>query len=833
MTKIKNQTEVLSRLNRFAMCYGKVTTIEELAADVSEVLDDLLDIESSGLYLYDFKEKRLKLLVAKGFTDEERKNAELTAMDRHPGHVFRTGQPIDIPDTENDPAHLTITSKRSFIVRSRLYVPVLNGLQPVGAFGIVSARPNRFTEENKIILTFICNIAGGIYAAILNNAGQKEAHDRMAAITIRLETLIKNLQAGILVEDQDRRIALVNKTFCNMFGIPVEPELLFGSDCSDSAEQSKGMFADPGLFVSRIEVILREKLSVTGEELELVDGRIFERDYIPIFLEGRFLGNLWQYRDITGRVQIENDLRKATEEARSANLAKSTFLANMSHEIRTPLNAVIGLSRLMQDTPLNNQQQQLNEKLLISGENLLGIINEILDFSKIEAGRVELEAIPFTLDDVLARVYSFLSHAAEEKSITLNAGIDKPFQKAVIGDPIRLQQILTNLVNNAIKFTSSGGVDIACTLVSESAGRAAFKFVVSDTGIGISEENLKNIFEKFKQEDESVTRIYGGTGLGLAISRQLVGLMGGELHVESEKGIGSRFFFTLEYDTTDVAILREANRKIYIDQEALKGKKILVVEDNEFNQFIAHSILTKWNIQTDMAANGKEAIEKLTVKNYDLVLMDMQMPVMDGCTATRFIRNEMAISTQIIALTAFATKDAIEKSIEAGMNGYITKPFDEETLFSQLLSAFNITPRYITEPDAPSLAGIPEATGLDPWYDLESLNGLFGDDKAEILDIIEKFIELTPEYAEALFAAFEKNNMAEVASAAHKIKSSLELLANSQLRNNIRLIHDYAQTNQNLGELPGLLKYLRNNIPLLLRQLTQKAGELRGEPGKT
>ncbi|MEI7663780.1 MAG: GAF domain-containing protein, partial [Bacteroidota bacterium] len=347
MTKIKDQLEVLKRLNLFSQCFGKVTTLEELATSVSDVLGDLLEIESSGLYLYDFNEQKLKLLIAKGFTPEERDDAEKTAMERHPGHVFRTGQTLDIPDTENDNSNLTITSKRSFIVRSRLYVPVLNGTKPVGAFGIVSSQKNRFSEDYKVILSFICNIAGGIYATIINNAEQKKAHDHLAAITIRLETLIKDLQSGILVEDQDRKIALVNTLFCNMFGIPVAPEMLFGADCSDSAEQSKGMFTHPGNFVSRIDTILRDKIPVTGEELELVDGRIFERDYIPIFLNGRFLGNLWQYRDITRRVSTEKELRQAMAEAHSANSAKSIFLANMSHEIRTPLNAVIGLSRLM------------------------------------------------------------------------------------------------------------------------------------------------------------------------------------------------------------------------------------------------------------------------------------------------------------------------------------------------------------------------------------------------------------------------------------------------------------------------------------------------------
>ena len=827
MTKIKDQLEVLKRLNRFSQCFGKITTIEELANNVSEVLDDLLDIESSGLYLYDFQGKKLKLLIAKGFTDEERTEAELTALERHPGYVFRSGQTVHIPDTENDPSNATITSKRSFIVRSRLYVPVLSGNQPVGAFGIVSSQKNRFSEEYQVILSFICNIAGNIYATIINNAGQKKAHDHLAAISIRLETLIKNLQSGILVEDQDRRIALLNKAFCDMFGIPVEPEILFGSDCSDSAEQSKNMFADPDNFVKRIEVILREKKTVTGEELELVDGRIFERDYIPIFLGSQFLGNLWQYRDITARVQIGKELLKATTEARSANSAKSSFLANMSHEIRTPLNAVIGLSRLMRDTPLNPEQEILNRKLLISGENLLGIINEVLDFSKIEAGRIELEEIPFNLKDVLDRVHSFLSHVAGEKDITLSSSMETAYPKAVIGDPVRLQQVLTNLVNNAIKFTSEGGVRISCTLNSEKATKASFLFSVTDTGIGISEKNLKGIFEKYKQEDESVNRVYGGTGLGLPISKQLVSLMGGDLKVESEKGVGSRFFFTLEFDTTDVAILREMNRKIFLDRDALKGKVILVVEDNGFNQFIARSILEKWNVETDIAADGKEAIVKAREKKYDVILMDMQMPVMDGCTATKFLRKELKISTPVIALTAYATKDAIDSAMEAGMNGYMTKPFDEETLFSQLLSVFGITPQFIASEETP-VKPVPIKIESQPLlFNLDQISQLFDDDTTEIIATINSFIELTPLYADAILAAWEQNNMEEVAEAAHKLKSSLELLATENLRTNINLIHDYAKGKHNLEKLPALMKYFGENIPLMIDQLKEKEKELR------
>jgi signal transduction histidine kinase/ActR/RegA family two-component response regulator/putative methionine-R-sulfoxide reductase with GAF domain len=833
MIKINNHLEVLKKLNRFSQSVARITTIEELASGVSKVMDDLFKIESSGLYLYDFQEKKLKLLIAKSFTDEERTEAEHTAMDRHPGYVFKTGKILNIPDTENDPERLTSSSARSFEVRSRLFVPVLNGTQPVGAFGIVSSQKNSFTEVHEIILSFICNIAGGTYSRILSNAVQRQAHEHLAAITVRLETLIKNLQSGILVEDQDRNIALINKQFCDMFMIPVEPDLLLGSDCSNSAQQSKGMFLDPDRFVSRIDEILRDKKPVTGEEIELASGLIFERDYIPIFMEGKFLGNLWQYRDITARVSIEKELRKAMADAQSANLAKSSFLANMSHEIRTPLNAVIGLSRLMRDTQLNAEQQILNDKLLMSGGNLLSLINEILDFSKIEAGKVDLENIPFDIKSVLDKVYSFLSHAAEEKTIDITASMDFPFKKAVLGDPGRLQQVLTNLVNNAIKFTSDGSVDLSCSLLKKSSKKASFLFSVSDTGIGIGNENLKTIFEKFKQEDESVTRVYGGTGLGLAISRQLVGLMGGELEVESEKGKGSRFFFSLEFDTTDAAFLRDAHRKIAIDPEVLRGKSILVVEDNKINQFIVRSILEKWNILVDIASNGGEAIEILKQKSYNLILMDMQMPVMDGCRATRVIRNVLQITTPVIALTAYATKDAIAQAMDSGMDGYMTKPFEEETLFSQLLSTFGIPPQYISNAEPVSNVVPSRVVFQKLQYDMTTLIKLLGEDQAAIIDTIEHFVELTPEYAVGLYLAYEQHDMEELAKAAHKIKSSMEILASAPLRSKIKLIYEFARNKENLDKLPELIGYLKDNIPVLLLQLEEKSSELKKEFSKT
>ena len=941
MLKVKDQLGILNRLNAFTSQYSSIHSIDELAVKVEEVLDDLIDIEFSGLYLFDFNDQRLKLLVARGFNEQELKEAERTAMDRHPGYVFRTKKILNIPDTENDPEQRSISSARSFIVRSRLFVPVMNGEQSVGVFGIVSSRKNHFTDETVAVLSFICNIAGGMYGNILTQSelrlasliaqetdnaviitdkdgltqwvnrsfekitgyafdeirgikpgeilqgndtsmeiverireaiekkvpietdllnytrdgkkywvrlqiqpvfnaqgsltnfisiqrditDQKQAQDEMESVTTRLSTLIKNLHSGILMEDQYRNIALINKRFCDMFGIPVHPELLLGSDCSDSAQQSKGMFMHPEQFVHRIDIILREKKPVIDEELELADGRIFERDYIPIIANERFLGNLWQYRDTTSRKKTETDLRKAIKDAEAANASKSLFLAKMSHEIRTPLNAVIGLSKLMRDTPLNQQQKKLNENLMISGDNLLGTINEILDFSKIEAGKIELESQPFSIEDLMKRVYSLQEFAAEEKMIAFSIHVSEQVPSAVLGDRVRLQQVLTNLVSNAIKFTRDGKVEVGCKLISASGKTAGLLFEVTDTGIGISNEHMDHIFERFRQEDDSVTRLYGGTGLGLAISKQLVGLMGGDLQVHSEKGKGSRFFFTLQLPITDAKILKEAKKTIIFDQNILSRKKVLVVEDNEFNLFIVKSILERWGAKVEVAENGQVAVSQMWLSEFDLVLMDMQMPVMDGLTATRMIREELHNTTPIIALTANVTREAIERARLAGMNEYISKPFDEEDLYVKVLKSVSLEPAYIVD-DTPVEKTAIEAREKEILYcDLNKVSRTLGGNEEQIRGVLRKFIEVIPEIYSALNAAYQKNDFPELHKQLHKIKSSIDLLAAKPMRTLLQQIYESCGETQNPERLERLFIELNDAFPIMISQVQNLINE--------
>jgi signal transduction histidine kinase/CheY-like chemotaxis protein len=521
------------------------------------------------------------------------------------------------------------------------------------------------------------NLAGSIYGHILNRS-------ELESSTSRISTMVRNLHTGILVEDENRKIVLVNNEFCHLFNIPVDPERLVGIDYSTALEQINHFFKEPKKFSKRINKILSVRQPAVDEQLELINGCVYERDYLPIYSGVKFMGHLWRYSDITQRKKAETELKKARHEAISANIAKRQFLANMSHEIRNPLHAINGLTRLLEDTLRTDEQKKLINGLNKSSEGLLEIVNDILDFSKIEAGQMNLYETGFSLEELVKKIFDAFEFWAEEREVKLKNKFDKEIRFHLFGDNIRLRQVLVNLMNNAIKFTEKGNVTVECSLVKSNRSSCIIFFKVSDTGIGITKDNIAKIFQSFQQEDTGTTRSYGGTGLGLAISKQLVNLLGGELEVKSRKNKGSEFFFSLPFQKVKAPVKAKEEESKEINTKPLQGIRALLVEDNKFNQVIAKSMLEKWKMIVTLADNGREALENLRKYKFQVVLMDLQMPEMGGLEATRKIRSELKLDIPVIALTANVVKGVIEECISAGMNDYIPKPFDPEVLATKI-----------------------------------------------------------------------------------------------------------------------------------------------------
>lgn len=386
--------------------------------------------------------------------------------------------------------------------------------------------------------------------------------------------------------------------------------------------------------------------------------------------------------------QNNKELEIQKDKAEEATRVKALFLANMSHEIRTPLNGIIGISKMLAESDLNKEQADLNGTITLSGENLLNIINDILDFSKIEAGQIQLEKIQFDLDEVICTILKLLKFKADEKGISLITNIDKKIPDKLTGDPYRLNQIVTNLVNNAIKFTEEGSIKISVEIINQESNSLELLFKVIDTGIGISEDGKKKLFKEFSQVESSTTRKYGGTGLGLSICQNLVTLMNGEIGVNSELNKGSEFWFKLKYDYLST----NKQKKQKVKNEIPVNLKILYAEDNLINQRVTKFLLQKINIECEVASNGQQAFDMFKKKNYDLILMDMYMPEVGGLEATTLIREfEKKHSSEkrvfIVAATANTFDEDRKKCIDAGMNDFLRKPFKEVELMKVIENA--------------------------------------------------------------------------------------------------------------------------------------------------
>ena len=526
---------------------------------------------------------------------------------------------------------------------------------------------------------------------------------------------------------------------------------------------------------------------------------------------------MWHYRDITKQQLFQKELIMARE-------AEKNFLANMSHEIRTPLNSAIGLTQLLKLTTLNTKQNYYVDGIITSSQHLLKMLDHILDFSKIKSHKMVIEETDFDLKDLIEKLISSISYKAEEKSISLTYNFDEEINPIIKSDSVKLKQVIVNLFGNSLKFTQAGQIKITCQLIKKYENSQKIKFEVRDTGIGIKKENLSKIFKSFTQEEDSITRKYGGTGLGLTISKEIVELLGGTLEVESIVDLGSKFYFTLNLPNGNNDSTKSL--EIVIDPEVLRGKNILVAEDYAPNRFIVQSFLENWNVNVILAENGKEAVELAESNKIDLILMDIQMPIMNGIIATKHIRKNNT-TTPIIGLSATVVKEIINSGYKSGMNDYISKPFEPLTLYKKIVENLGLNKSAVylkNELETPSLPPnvisenqIEVKTEL--IYNLKPLLNMVNNDMNKVSQMATIFIENTSIDLEIVKKALSEKDGKQLAMVFHKLKGSVSLLNINNLVNLLSQGEALAKSEGNFNELEKTTNEISDTLSIAISQL--------------
>ena len=682
---------------------------------------------------------------------------------------------------------------------------------------------------------------------------------------VLLDTVLNNVDARVYMKDQHRRYIYVNTKMAESMGLPVQ-EIVGKLD----RELMPAPAADAAWALER--PVFADKVKRAGETQSIGSEGAVRHLWtvkVPVEIDRAVTAVIGLSTDVT-------ELHQLKDEADAANQAKSDFLSNMSHEIRTPMNSIIGMAHLALKSVTHPKQRDYLQKIYHSGQHLLGIINDILDFSKIEAGKMDLEVLDFTLDALLANISSQLGESAQAKGLELVYEIWPGLSHQLRGDPLRLEQVLLNFASNAIKFSENGKVTIRARPLEDRDNHIMVRFEVVDHGIGMTPDQVSQLFQSFHQGDTSTTRRYGGTGLGLVISKQLAELMGGGVGVDSKPGEGSTFWFTARL-AKGVQFLRARDESVQPDVlDSIRGASILLVEDNIFSQQVGQELLEDAGATVCVANNGKEAIDLLLKERFDCVLMDVQMPVMDGYETTRLIRAHPKLSaTLIIAMTANAGRDDQERCLDAGMDEFVTKPIAPKLLFEMLAkwmsqraraasgvarklappppsyftmadgsavpTALNVHAMRVAAASAPApvvpLPGaafavvpmaVPAATpammpepALAELFDLAALAQTFGGNPEKMRRYALLFLESARDGMVEIEAALAQDDLLRLSELGHRIKSSARAVGAMRF-GNLCLALEQARKDPDIGNARQLTQQMHAMLEVLDQHIAQE-----------
>lgn len=635
---------------------------------------------------------------------------------------------------------------------------------------------------------------------------RKRAEENLKVQEQKYRNIIANMNLGLLEVDNNEVIQYANQSFCDVSGYEIDE--LIGKEPSKLF-----LYKENSIPLVEHHVSLRKKglssvyqVPVKNKRGEL---RWWAISAAPNYDDkGNLIGSVGIHLDITDQKHMEEALKKEKENAQEASKAKEAFLANMSHEIRTPLNAIIGFLRELAKQDLTSGQKQFVDNSNSASQHLLSIINNILDISKIEAGEMSLDIKDFSLQQTVNNVVNILQPKAVQKNIKLISVFPKDIAPVFRGDASKIEQILYNLIGNSLKFTNKGEIRVECTFLEDNPDKQKIKISVVDSGIGMSKEFIEKIFKKFYQEDASIARKVGGTGLGMAITKELVKLMQGSITIESEKEKGTKIDVTLVLPKGIPEKLE--NRSDFSQEISVEGTQVLLVEDSELNRLVAQNTLQNFKCIVTEAENGARALEILKEKSFDIILMDIQMPELDGIETTKILRKQYHVSTPIIALTANAFKTEVEKCRKAGMDSYITKPYSENELLETI---YHYTKGKTEQEDTNEEAGI---------YNLQNLRLLSRGDESFVKKMITIFISQIENVLPQIHTSFVEKNYAEISRLTHKIKPSIEQIGIISITEHVKILEakskDISIDHQELYEMFCYIEDILSSAVRLLKE---------------